>query len=278
MIQLRYKNWQADILPEHGMNTVRLTCDGEHILRDPAGTENLETSCLHGTPLLLPPNRTEFGRFFFDGKEYQLPINEELRQNHLHGFLRFQSFSVTEQSEIHAVAEYENKGDIFPFPFGIRVTCRLDEKGYHQEFAITNTGNTDMPLAFGIHSNFEEKDHFRIPLEKQYIINERCIPVGEPAELDQRQKQYRDGMKPDGKDIDGFYTSGGNAARIGRMEYRVSENFNQWILYNRGGDQGFISIEPQCGAVNCLNNGRGLLRLASGKTEIFCTLIRIAEN
>ena len=134
-----------------------------------------------------------------------------------------------------------------------------------------------MPLAFGIHSNFEEKDYFRIPLDKQYIINERCIPQGEPVELDDRQKQYRDGMQPDGKGIDGFYTSGGNTARIGRMEYQVSENFNQWILYNRGGDQGFISIEPQCGAVNCLNSGRGLHRLAAGETETFRTVIRIAE-
>ena len=117
----------------------------------------------------------------------------------------------------------------------------------------------------------------RIRGGRAHIINERCIPQGEPVELDDRQKQYRDGMQPDGKGIDGFYTSGGNTARIGRMEYQVSENFNQWILYNRGGDQGFISIEPQCGAVNCLNSGRGLHRLAAGETETFRTVIRIAE-
>lgn len=277
MIRLQYKHWQAVITPEQGMNTVLLTCDGEYILRNPEGIVDPGTSCLHGTPLLLPPNRTEYGRFTFDGKMYQLPINEGTLQNHLHGFLRFQAFTLTEHSDTYAVAVYENNGQIFPFPFAVRVTCRLDENGYHQEFAITNTGNADMPLAFGIHSNFEEKNYFRIPLGKQYIINERCIPVGEPVELDDRQKQYRDGMQPDGKSIDGFYTSGGNTARIGRMEYTVSDNFNQWILYNRGGNQGFISIEPQCGAVNCLNSGRGLLRLSSGETEVFCTLIRIAE-
>lgn len=277
MIQLQFRNWQAKIMPEQGMNTVLLTCDGEHILRNPEGVTDAGVSCLHGTPLLLPPNRTEFGRFSFAGKEYQLPVNEGLRENHLHGFLRFQAFTVMEQSQTHAVAVYENRGEIFPFPFEIRVTCRLDEDGYHQEFAITNTGSSAMPLAFGVHSNFEEKDYFRIPLEKQFLLNERFIPQGEPVELDDRQKLYRDGMRPDGGDVDGFYTSGGNTARIGRMEYTVSENFNQWILYNRGGNQGFISIEPQCGAVNSLNNGRGLHRLATGETETFRTLIRIAE-
>lgn len=277
MIQLQYKNWRASITPEQGMNTVLLTYDGEYILRNPQGVTDAGTSCLHGTPLLLPPNRTEHGRFSFDGKEYQLPVNESTRQNHLHGFLRFQAFMLSECSNTHAVAIYENRGEIFPFPFAIRVTCRLDEKGYHQEFAITNTGSGAMPLAFGVHSNFEEKDYFRIPLDKQYIINERCIPVGDPVELDDRQKCYRDGMQPDGGDVDGFYTSGGNTARIGRMEYTVSENFNQWILFNKGGNQGFLSIEPQCGAVNCLNSGRGLLRLEAGQTENFTTLIRIAD-
>ena len=277
MIELNYKNWKARLTPEQGMNTVLLTYDGEYILRNPEDVVDPGTSCLHGTPLLLPPNRTEYGRFSFDGKEYQLPVNERPRQNHLHGFLRFQAFTLVEHSDAYAVAVHENKGEIFPFPFAVRVTCRLDETGYHQEFAITNTGNTDMPLTFGIHSNFEEKDYFQIPLDKQYIINERCIPQGGPVELDDRQKQYRDGMQPDGKDIGGFYTSGGNTARIGRMEYRVSENFNQWILYNRGGDQGFISIEPQCGAVNCLNTGVGLIRLGSGETETFRTVIRIAD-
>ena len=134
-----------------------------------------------------------------------------------------------------------------------------------------------MPLTFGIHSNFEEKDYFCVPLDKQYLINERCIPEGEPVGLNERQKQYRDGMRFDGKDIDGFYTSGGNTARIGKMEYEVSENFNQWILYNRGGNQGFVSIEPQCGAVNCLNTGVGLIRLGSGETETFRTVIRVAK-
>ena len=277
MIELKYKSWQAKITPEQGMNTILLTCDGEHILRNPEGMLDAGTSCLHGTPLLLPPNRTAFGRFSFEGKIYQLPVNETARQNHLHGYLRFQAFTLKEHSDTHAVAVYENKGQIFPFPFSIQVTCRLDDDGYHQEFAITNTGNADMPLTFGIHSNFEEKEYFRIPLDKQFLLNECFIPQGEPVELDDRQKHYRDGMHTDGEDIDGFYTSGGNLVRIGRMEYLVSENFNQWILYNRGGGQGFLSIEPQCGAVNSLNNGRGLHRLATGETETFHTLIRIAE-
>ncbi len=277
MILLENNGWQADILPEHGMNTIRLCRNGEHILRDPAGAEGVETSCLHGSPLLLPPNRTEDGIFTFDGKTYVLPVNETDRNNHLHGFLRCQAFTVTEQSQSHVTAHYENKGDIFPFPFAIRVTCRLEEDGYRQSYTVQNTGSTAMPLTFALHTNFEEKDHFCVPIEKCFPVNDRFIPQGAPVALDARQRQYRDGMRPDGGNVDGFYTSGGNTARIGGVAYTVSENFNQWILFNKYGGHGFLCIEPQCGAVNCLNNGYGLGRLEPGQSETFQTWIHPAR-
>ena len=34
-------------------------------------------------------------------------------------------------------------------------------------------------------------------------------------------------------------------------------------------NKGVIRIEPQCGAVNCLNSGMGLLRLKPGQKETF---------
>ena len=57
------------------------------------------------------------------------------------------------------------------------------------------------------------------------------------------------------------------------MCYSVSDNFNQWILWNNDGNQGFISIEPQCGAVNALNSGIGRLDLDPNRCEIFRTII-----
>ncbi len=273
MIQLHYQQWQAAIDPEHGMNTVSLTWKDEHILRNPAGQPEPGASCLHGTPLLLPPNRTADGRFDYEGQAYQLPINEEERNNHLHGYLRFQSFAVTEQSESLVAAEYENKGEIFPFPFKVSLRYHLDGQGYHQHITVENTGSKNMPLTFGIHTNFEEKDYFRVPLDRHCAVDSRYLPTGVLEPLSERQQQFRDGMAPDGGNVDGFYLSGGNVARIGKMEYTVSPNFTHWILYNKWGGQGFVCIEPQCGGVNCLNSGQGLRHLAPGQKETFHTCI-----
>ena len=82
------------------------------------------------------------------------------------------------------------------------------------------------------------------------------------------------GMKTDGKSAEGFYTSAGHVARIGNMEYAISENFDHWISFNRDGKQGFVCIEPQCGGVNVLNSKVRLHVLAPGKEEVFPTCIR----
>ena len=274
MVELRCSNLLAWVLPEYGMNTVRLSWNGEEILRPLSDEEDWKQACLYGVPLLLPPNRTEDGRFTFEDVTYQLPVNEEINNNHLHGFLRTASFTVTEQGEDHVSGVYENRGEIFPFPFRIRVDCRLCQSGYRQEFSIENVGTKNMPLTFGLHTNFAEKDSFSVPLDRCCLTNARHIPTGELAELDSRQRQYCLGMKADGESVEGFYTSAGHVARIGNMEYAVSENFDHWILFNRDGKQGFVCIEPQCGGVNVLNSKMGLRVLAPGEEEVFYTCIR----
>ena len=274
MIELRCKNGLAWILPEHGMKTVRLLWDGEEMLRPLNDAEDWKTGVLYGIPLLLPANRTDGGRFTFENAVYQLPVNEAANHNHLHGFLHSAVFTVTEQKENFASGVYENRGEIFPFPFRIQVDCILDEDGCRQVFTIENTGSGNMPLSFGLHTNFAEKDSFQVPLDLCCVTNDRHIPTGELARLNPRQRQYSQGMNTDGESVNGFYTAAGHRARIGNMEYVVSENFDHWILFNRDGKQGFLSVEPQCGGVNVLNSKIGLRVLVSGEKEVFRTCIR----
>ena len=88
-------------------------------------------------------------------------------------------------------------------------------------------------------------------------------------DLTPEEENFRIHGFPQGKPITGFFTSDGNTAHLGEILYTVSDNFNQWQLWNGDGAKGFISVEPQCGAVNCLNSGHGLLRLHPGQQEIF---------
>ena len=132
-----------------------------------------------------------------------------------------------------------------------------------------------MPLSFGLHTNFEVPDSFSVPLGKKWVKDQNNIPTGELIDLNETEKTFCTGSPAKGFPISGFFTSAGNTAVIDGISYTVSDNFDQWILYNNDGNKGFLSIEPQCGAVNCLNSGVGLKRLAPGASETFTTWIHI---
>ena len=266
--------WTARVVPQMGMNTVSLTWQGRPVLREPDSWQALAAdSCVYGTPILLPPNRTAGGRFCFDGRDYQLPINEQMFNNHLHGQVHCQRFTVTEVTDTLVSGVYENRGETFPFPYRMEVSCLLTEEGCMQEFVVTNTGGQEMPLAFGLHTVFVSRGEIRVPIGKRWVVNNCYIPTGELEELSAEAQAYLRGVCPDGRLVRGFYTASGSEARIGDFYYRVSANFDQWVLWNGDGTQGFCAIEPLQGAVNSLNSGEGLLRLKPGETERFATAI-----
>lgn len=273
-ILLHCGDWEAVIAPEFGMNAISLTYQGRAVLRSPENEAALAAdSCVYGTPLLMPPNRTAGGAFCFDGKQYHLPINEPAFHNHLHGQLHCRSVTVTEVTETYVRGVYENRGESFPFPFRLEIGCGLTEEGFAQEFLFTNTGDTDMPLTFGLHTVFAVKEQIRVPICKRWTVNDCYIPTGALEELTEESSTYRDGMNPNGKLVRGFYTAAGTEARIDEFRYRVSSNFDQWVLWNADGQGGFCAIEPMQGPVNALNSGISLIRLKPGESERYATTI-----
>lgn len=274
MIQLNGLGWQAQLCPDFGMNTVRLLWQGEDILRFPETEEALQSRpCVYGTPILMPANRTEGGCFSFEGRQYRLPINDPAGSHHLHGFLNRTPFTLEAITESSADGYYVNSGAVYPFPFRLDVRVWINEAGYHQQYRITNTGDGPMPLTFGLHTTFLEKAPIRVPLGAQWECSDTHIPTGRKRMPEPRLQAFAEGFTPDGAPVSGFFSSAGTEARIGSFRYQVSGNFDQWILWNGNGKQGFLSVEPQQGAVNALNSGTGLLTLLPGKTETYQTCI-----
>ena len=254
LVYLSSGDWEAYVLPAFGANVIRLACQGREILRTPPDLAALvATPVVYGLPILLPPNRTADGRFSFDGRTWQLPLNEPARHNHLHGLVCSAAFAVTGRKPDRLVCDLDNDGSLFPFP--CRLTCRiqLTPAGLEHELTVTNTGSGRMPLAVGYHTNFREPAKLAVPIGQRWETDARYLPTGRLLDLDSREKAYRDGFTPDGGCVSGFFTAAGLTAEIGSFAYTVSEPFDQWILYNGDGQQGFVSIEPQVGPVNSLN-------------------------
>ena len=86
-ILLKKGEWEAYVLPQYGMNAIALLNGKKRLLRTPdTKAEFLALPEGFGTPPLLPANRTADGIFRFEGKQYQLPINDRFH-THNHGFL-----------------------------------------------------------------------------------------------------------------------------------------------------------------------------------------------
>lgn len=259
--------WRAMIAPELGGNVIALTYRGRDVTVPLSGT--CTDPFLAGAPLLLPANRTAGGCFQFEGEEYRLEVNEPASGAHLHGSLHSQRFRVEAQSRARTILSFENREEIYPFPFRIRVTYRLFAQGLLSRYTIENRARTPMPFTFGLHTTFVEPEFFQVALGDRQERDSRHIPTGRYLPLNETERNYLTGSPSKGLNISGCYRAAGEVAYIGReYSYQVC-GFDHWVLYNRQGSSGLLCIEPQLGGVNALNDSsrcpcippRGFVRL-----------------
>jgi len=260
MLRLSDGDWQAEVRPEFGMNVSALLWQNTPILRAPNDTEALKNDpFLHGIPLLLPANRTKNGEFSFRDRNFSLPLNEPLRHNHIHGLMFDAPFVVTGQTGNTLRAVYQNRGERYPFAFDMTITDVIQE-GWRRTVELQAL--EDMPYTLAFHTTFVAPTEFSVPIGCRFVCDENYIPTGETVDAE-----------PLGNVISGFYEAAGHRARMDGFSFTVSKNFDQWVLFNGGGDKGFLCIEPQCGGVNGLNTVEHRI-LKAGEREIFTLEIR----
>lgn len=269
MTELRFGIWQASVSEECGSNLISLRCAGDQLLRSPQSLEELKgRPCLYGFPLILPANRVRDGVFSFEGKQYQLEINDLAFHNHIHGLIKDAPFHCLEKKENYLKTVLENDGSYYPFPFLLTVEDTLDGDGWQRRLTLENTGCSRMPYTLGFHATFREPECFRVPISQRYDMDQRYLPTGKLLPLDALQQRCRDGFVPDGSKINGCYTACGNTVELGKYRMTVSAQFDHFVLFNGGGGEGYLCIEPQCGAVNGLRTDKHRV-LDPGERETF---------
>lgn len=271
--------WKAEILPSFGMNAVCLSVDGREILRKPASFETLKNNpYTYGIPLLFPANRVKGGVFSYLGKNYALPLNEPARNNHIHGLMYNAPFTVVSKDGKSICAAFENKGDRYPFPFRMTITDTLSEAGYQRTLEIENTGEGAFPYTLAFHTAFLEPQILKAPVTERFLCDQNYIPLRKRISLSDKEKKYKDGISLKDLALSGFYASGGVKAYLDDICFSVSDNFDEWILFNAGGGQGFVCVEPQAGEVNGLNTEDGCIILQKGETHVFSLSITREEK
>ena len=118
-----------------------------------------------GHPILFPfPNRLKHGRFTFEGKEYQLPLNETSGQHAIHGFTPKSAWRVVGSSAGADAAEVTGQFQIsvdrpdvlacWPGDLVLTVTYRLTAAALEVRCRVQNPGPGNVPFGLGYHPYF----------------------------------------------------------------------------------------------------------------------------
>jgi aldose 1-epimerase len=109
---------------------------------------------LYAGKILAPwPNRIKDGKYSFNKKDYQLPINEVSKNNSLHGLVANYQWEVLFQSESKVVLQYLlNQPDIYPGKLQLQVSYEIIEQGVEISVLSENVGELSAPYGVSIHT------------------------------------------------------------------------------------------------------------------------------
>jgi len=162
----------------------------------------------------------------------------------------------------------------FPHEFRVVLSYSLDGRGLTQRLEVENRSDSDMPIGLGFHAAFNcpflprtSPDEYRLQLpvsEELLLDGSTFIPTGGVVYTNPLIAALcGEGVRPQGSAISSHFR--GERGRPGRavlshipsgraIAYETDLLFAFWMVWNQGGDKGFICPEPQTWMVDAPNS------------------------
>lgn len=248
----------------------------------PAGTATPSAS---GITLFPWPNRVRDGRWTQRGETRQLAVTEPRTGNASHGLLRFvpyQAQQMTDAAAALAATVYPQTG--YPFQLELSVAYALTPNGIVGTHRATNVGDSDAPVALGVHPYLCRSDvptadlTITVPAATWFAVDDQLVPVAQhPVDVD---TDLRQGRRVGDLEIDRAY---GMLDRDHDGRARVTltapdgRGVSLWLgegmdyvqvftMHTYPGHDVAVAIEPMTAPADALNSGQGLTWLAPGAT------------
>jgi aldose 1-epimerase len=281
------------ILPEIGAALVELEliCENKLVqLIHLPGEKTIGENDLYPSALLAPwVNRVRNGNYSFEGRNYQLPINESNLGNAIHGFLARKKFEISEEkcndelAEVSLIHNYTGDFPGYPFPFIFTLTYSISSKGtFTVNFKCQNTGQTNMPFACGWHPYFKianaDISHLEINFSPtlKYISDAQMIPMAEESVSIPMPVQFSETT------LDNVFkleSPTEHLTELSDRESKISLFLKQnsvefpYLVVFAPHSENCVAIEPMTGNTDAFNTGDGLQVLSPN--EKFTSIVEI---
>ena len=247
-----------------------------------------ESICLHGLPSLYLPNRFSNGVIKTSDNIYNMPINEPLFNNFIHGWIHQREFKVIEKTctedycSVSAEFVFDENDEYyehFPLEHKITITYTLSNNGLEYTFEIINLSNKMLPVVVGAHTAFnlhfckdsaDSDIRLKANVLKKSLLNEATLcSTGEIVALDDYDLSIKNGtMNPLTTSIDnkmyiveGIKNEDTNFYGVEIFDdrlkkgilYEASEEFKYWLFWNHWAQIGICCPEPMSALINSPN-------------------------
>ena len=264
VLTLNYGNALLEILPEIGGCITRYCLEtNEQVLEllrpaTQAGIASKDPLEMASFPLIPFSNRIRDGRFSFQGKEINLPPNFPPETHTIHGHGWKVPWVVTEVSPNKATIEYRYIPDGWPFPYLASQIFELTDSALTVNLQIINTGNSVMPVGFGMHPYFVRTPEVSVTtkIEKMWINDSENMPLRlEPVQGVERLNQV---FIVNQEAIDNLFTGWNRVALISWPEWKANLRISASIpldflvLFTPSGED-YFCVEPVSNVTDAFN-------------------------
>ncbi|AZN43083.1 aldose 1-epimerase [Paenibacillus albus] len=272
----------AKLIPDIGNNLFSFQHGGHDVIKTAVSLQTLQNETFacskYGTPILFPPNRVREGTYTFNGRTYQLPINEP-PHHHLHGELISRAWHLVEFGALDGVGawaksrfSFSEHPDImayYPHELAFTITYRLVDGKLHMESSIANDGTDEAPFAYGLHPYFSvpyESDNkviLQVPAKDEWPVSNQAFVTDLPSETSFSRSIREEGINLSDYPVLGcslltLDQAADSICRIGipqrgySIAYQLDKAFPYVLLFRPNWDDAF-SIEPYTYVTDAFN-------------------------
>lgn len=286
-IEIAYGEQRA-VVVEVGAGLRAYSLAGRELL-DGYGADRMSPSG-RGQVLIPWPNRVLDGRYEFDGRPHQLPIDDVDEQDAIHGLVRWAAWTIGEREPDRVVMEHVlHPQPGYPFSLALAIEYTLSAEGLRVEVTATNRGECSCPYGSGAHPYLTvgtptvDSAILRAPGRMMLSSDERGIPIG-AASVEGTRYDFRLPRQIGTTRLDNAFTDlHRDPDGIARVELRhpheahgvllwVDESYRYLMLFT--GDplpdvsRRSLAVEPMTCPPDAFRSGQDLVRLDPGQSFI----------